>query len=144
MAYVKNNGIVAVQPSGTSTWTKIPLKYIKVEEYKVTPDMMLDLDSYRQETGVLWRHVLDHKATKIEFTTPYLYEPDVTALLTIIQNGYTDAKAHREEIRYYNPYTQSYKEATVYVPDIEFNINHIDEDKKTILYNPIRIAFIEY
>ena len=144
MAYVKANGIVAVQPSGTSTWTKIPLKYIKVEEYKVTPDMMLDLDSYRQETGVLWRHVLDHKATKIEFTTPHLYEADVTALLTIIQNGYTDAKAHREEIRYYNPYTQSYKEATVYVPDIEFNINHIDEDKKTILYNPIRIAFIEY
>ena len=144
MAYVKANGIVAVQPSGTSTWTKIPLKYIKVEEYKVTPDMMLDLDSYRQETGVLWRHVLDHKATKIEFTTPHLYEADVTALLTIIQNGYTDAKAHREEIRYYNPYTQSYKEATVYVPDIEFNINHIDEDKKTILYNPILIAFIEY
>ena len=144
MAYVKNNGIVAVQPSGASTWTKIPLKYIKVEEYKVTPDMMLDLDSYRQETGVLWRQVLDHKVTKIEFTTPHLYEADVTALLTIIQNGYTNAKSHREKIRYYNPYTQSYKEATVYVPDIEFNINHIDEDKGTILYNPIRIAFIEY
>ena len=142
MAYVKANGLVAVQKN--SSWVKIPLTYIKIEEYKVTPDQMLDLDSYRAETGVLLRNVLTHTATKVEFTTPHIKRADLNALLKIISDGYIDAKAHDVKLQYYDQYTDAYKTGHFYVPDIEFTINHIDEDKGEILYNPVRIAFIEY
>lgn len=142
MAYVKANGVIAVKNSGT--WVKIPLDYIKLEEYQVTPDQMLDLDSYRAETGVLLRNVLSHTATKVEFTTPHIRRPDLNALLKIISDGYISAKAHDVQLQYYDQYTDAYKTGHFYVPDIQFTINHINEDTGEILYNPVRIAFIEY
>lgn len=142
MAYVKANGLIAVQQG--SNWVKIPLNYIKLEEYKVTPDQMLDLDSYRAETGKLIRNVLSHTATKVEFTTPHISRTDLNALLTIIRSGYISAKAHDVKLQYYDQYTDAYKTGHFYVPDIEFTIYNIDEDNGTILYNPVRIAFIEY
>jgi len=142
--YDSTKGLVSVQKANTTTWVKIPLDYMKVEEYKITPDQMLDLDSYRNEQGVLLRNCLDHKVTKIEFTTPPIYNTALNALLKIISDGYTNTKSHRLKIRYYDMYTDDYKEGTVYCPDIDFNINHVDEAKKIILYNPVRIAFIEY
>lgn len=142
--YVKATGLLQVQNSGTSSWVKIPLKYIKIEEYQVTPDQMLDLDSYRSETGVLLRNPLSHTATKVEFNTPHIYRPDLNALLKIIKDGFISAKARDVKLKYYDQYTDDYKTGHFYVPDIEFTINHIDEDAGTILYNPVRIAFIEY
>lgn len=143
--YVKATGLLQVQNHGNSSWVKIPLTYIKIEEYQVTPDQMLDLDSYRAETGVLLRpNVLSHTATKVEFNTPHIYRPDLNALLKIIKDGYIDSKAHDLQLKYYDQYTDAYKTGHFYVPDIQFTINHINENTGEILYNPVRIAFIEY
>lgn len=142
--YVKATGLLQVQNHGNSSWVKIPLTYIKIEEYQVTPDQMLDLDSYRSETGVLIRNALTHTATKVEFTTPHIRRPDLNALLKIISDGYINSKEHDVKLKYYDQYTDDYKTGHFYVPDIEFTINHINEDTGEILYNPVRIAFIEY
>ena len=142
--YVKATGLLQVQNHGTSSWVKIPLKYMKIEEYQVAPDQMLDLESYRSETGVLLRNPLSHTATKVEFNTPHLYRPDLNALLKIIKDGYISTKARDVQRQYYDQYTDAYKTGHFYVPDIQFTINHINEDTGEILYNPVRIAFIEY
>lgn len=137
-------GLLQVKKAGTSTWVTIPNKYIKLEEYKITPNQMLDLDSYRSETGVLLRNVLSHTATKAEYQTPIISETDLAAMMTIIRNGYTDTKAHTLELKYYVPETQSYKTGTFYVPDIDYTIRQIDDTNNKVTYNPVRVAFIEY
>ena len=144
MAYSASTGLLQVKNAVTSTWVTIPNKYIKLEEYKITPNQMLDLDSYRSETGLLLRNVLSHTATKAEYQTPIIDAPDLLAMMTIIRNGYTDSKAHKLELKYYVPETGNYKTGTFYVPDIDFTIRHIDDDTALVTYNPVRVAFIEY
>lgn len=141
MAYNPSYGVVQVKKAGTSTYVTIPLKLIAYESYKCTRNM-LDLDSYRTETGVLWRNALAHRATKIEFETPYITATDWMTIRNIITDGYTDSTARKLELRYYNTETDSYSTGTFYRPDIEFNIRNVDGT--TVNYNGIRIAFIEY
>jgi len=146
MAYSSSLGIIRVRDANnTSTWYKIPLKYISYENYKVTPQQMIDLDSYVSETGTLIRNVLDHTRTKIEWETPYITSDDWNALWqNYITPGITDAKARKVRIQYYNPLTDAYRTAWAYIPDIEFTIRNVDEASGVINYNAIRIAFIEY
>ena len=142
MAYSSSTGLIQVYNTGTSSYVTIPLKHISYESYKVTPDQMLDLDSYRAETGVLIRNVLSHTATKVEFNTPYITSAQWQTVLTIIKSGYTDASARKLKLKYYDPETDAYKTGTFYRPDIEYNIRNVDGNM--INYNQIRVAFIEY
>lgn len=145
MAYNSSFGIIRVRDANnTSTWYKIPLKYIKYEEYKVTPQQMIDLDSYVSETGQLIRNVLDHSRTKIEWNTPYITSTEWNTLWSTITSCITDAKARKIRIQYYNPLTDSYRTAWAYIPDIEFTVRNVDEAAGVINYDEIRIAFIEY
>lgn len=144
MAFSSTTGLVQVQNASNSNWVTIPMKYMALESYKITPDQMLDLDSYRSETGVLLRNVLEHTATKVEFNTPIISSTDLQAMLTIIKNGYTNAKSHRLKLKYYDPETDDYKTGTFYRPDIEYTMRHIDVNKNAISYESVRVAFIEY
>ena len=47
-------------------------------------------------------------------------------------------------IEYWNDETNSYQKGKVYVPDITYEPYMVYRERKDILYNPIRIAFIEY
>lgn len=144
MAYNPSNGLIRVKDQGTSTYVTIPLKYISYENYKVTPQQMIDLDSYVSETGKLIRNVLSHTRTKIEFTTPYINSKDWAALWAIISAGFSDALERKCRIIYYDPFEDTYKNITCYVPDIEFTVRNVDETAKVVNYDGIRIAFIEY
>lgn len=48
---------------------------IALESYKCTPDQIMDIDPYRDATGLLHRTALPHAATFMEFSATYLRHP---------------------------------------------------------------------
>jgi len=129
---------------GGSNGVDLPMKYIKAESYKSTPDQRMEVKATRDTTGVLHRNTVVHKASKIEFETPPITNSDVSALNTIFSNAYTDALQRKLTIQFYDEETDSYREADCYMPDVQYTIYRIDNVKNIIYYNPIRFAFIEY
>ena len=121
-----------------------PLKFIKSESYKVTPDQRMEASATRSTTGVLVRQTVSHTASKIDFNTVAMTNKDVSTIQTLLSNAYTNAQERKLDLRYYNPATDSYKTGTFYVPDVDYNIIHIDAALKVIYYDSIRFAFIEY
>lgn len=117
---------------------EFPTSLIKADSYKATPDQQTDLDDYTDNSGVFHRNVLPAKATKIEFETKPVRLRDKVRIQELIPN--------RSEvtIEYWNDETNSYMTGRAYVPDISYEIYMVYKKEKDILYNPIRIAFIEY
>lgn len=113
----------------------LPLKFIQPSTYSCAPNQTLDEDSYTDADGVLRRNILPHKRTKIEFNTPHIYERNMTELRTFIQ------KRDKVTVEYFNTSTGLYASGAFYLVDPEFTIAKIDND---IVYEPIRIALIEY
>ena len=125
-------------------YVTLPLKYIKAESYKITPNQRMESSANRAATGLLKRTTCTHTASKIEFNTTPLTNADVSILQNLLSNAYTDSTQRKLDIRYYNPVTDSYKTGTVYVPDIDYEIMRIDSTNKVVYYNSVRYAFIEY
>lgn len=117
----------------------IPLNLIKLESLKLTPNQIQDLDSYRDANGVLHRTALSHKASKIEFETPYLYAPDFEYLVQKIRENVLTLSEYDMNITYYNVETDNYSTGHFYMPGTrEYTLYN-----KSI-YAPNRFAFIEY
>lgn len=133
-----------VQLKTGANYVDFPLRYMKAESYKVTPDQRLEVQATRATTGVLHRNTVNHTASKIEFDTPPITNNEVSSINTLLSNAYTDSLQRQLDLKYYDPLSDSYKTGTFYVPDINFEINRVDTNTNTIYYNPIRIAFIEY
>lgn len=129
---------------GGSNGTAIPFKYMKAESYKAAPSQRLETEAKRAVTGLLYRTTVDHTATKIEFETPTINNKDLQDLLTLFRNNFTIGIERKLTIYYYNEENDNYETADVYMPDIDYEINHIDLPNNLIYYNPIRICFIEY
>ena len=127
-----------------ANYIELPIKYIKAESYKVTPNQRMESSANRASTGVLIRSTVSHTASKIEFSTPPLTNSDVNAIHTLLTNAYTNSLQRKLDLRYYDPSSDDYKTGTFYVPDINYDINRIEKATNKIHYNPIRIAFIEY
>lgn len=127
-----------------ANYVEFPLKYIKAESYKVTPNQRMESSANRATTGLLHRVTVSHTSSKIDLNTPPITNAEVNAIHTLLSNAYTDSLQRKLDIRYYDPSSDTYKTATVYVPDIDYEINRIDKTTNTIHYNPVRIAFIEY
>ena len=124
--------------------TEIPMDYIKLSSYTVTPNQRLDIMAERDMTGVLHRDTVSHMPVKIEFETPYIYNRDVEVLNRIIQSAFTEPVGRTLNIQYYDMETNTYKSAVCYMPDTQYTIYNADLRKGIILYNPLRYAFIEY
>ena len=123
--------------------TAFPMKYIVETSYVVSPDQRLDLESQRDATGVLHRNVCEHMPVKIEFKTTPLTDSDVSEISRILLLD----KSNRERtatVEYYNTETGGYATAKCYVPNLEYTIDWIDNEKNTVHYNSTRYAFIEY
>lgn len=127
---------------GGSSGTTLPLKYMRYETYKVTPDQRLDYNSTRDSTGVLHRTALSHTASKIEFNLPRMTNTDVNAFMTLVKGVWTSTAERKLTLYYYDPETNGYKTGTFYMPDIDFTITNIKGN--TIWYAETRVAFIEY
>lgn len=122
----------------------LPMKYIAVSSYKATPDQRLEAKATRATTGILRRTTVAHKPSKIEFETPVITNKDLVQLNTLLQNHFTDALQRKLTITFYDNETDSYRDATCYMPDVNYNIDHVDNTKNIIYYDKVRYAFIEY
>ena len=118
---------------------EFPTKYIRADTYIVTPDQETDLDDYTDNNGVFHRNILPAKATKIEFSTPYMWLQDMSKVLEIIPQ-----EDDSVSIEYWNPRKLQYQSGTAYVPDVSWEPYMIDRSTNNILYKEVRFAFIEY
>lgn len=120
--------------------TVFPMKYIRSETYKCTPNQRIDQDSDSDATGMLHRNVLPHTRTKIEFETPQMLRgTDVLAISTLL--GLSGSRRD-VTITYWDHESQDYKTGKCYVPDISYQLMRNTRDD--LVYMPIRYAFIEY
>lgn len=129
---------------GGSSGTIFPMEYIKVEGYNITPNQRMEAEAKRDVTGVLHRTTVAHTATKIEFNTPMLTNAEVDAMMSLLRSAWSSVAERKLSIYYYDMETDSYNSATVYMPDIKFQIDHIDNENNIVYYKETRIAFIEY
>lgn len=129
---------------GGSGGTILPMQYIKVSEYNITPNQRMESEAKRAVTGHLHRSTVAHTATKVEFNSPIMTNMDMDNLMTLIRNAWSNTLERKLNLEYYDMETNSYKTGTFYMPDIKFNISRIDEDLNLIIYNETRFAFIEY
>lgn len=150
MAFKKEKGIVAVATAYINkeyVYTKID-NFVAKDSLSVTPDQMIDLDSGRNQAGVLKRKVLEHTATKITFTTPYQDENKLQRLMNILRKGWnlndgkTVARERKLQIRYYNEYTDTYECGYFYNPNTTFNYATTCDGKRHL--NPTSFELIEY
>ena len=127
---------------GGSGGTELPMKYMKPESYIAEPNQRMESEAGRDVTGTLHRTTVEHTATKIEFETPYLTNDQVASLNSMLRSAMSNV--HRKDITiyYYDMETNSYRSASCYIPDIKYTIYRVDGN--TIIYKPIRYAFIEY
>lgn len=129
---------------GGSAGTVLPMQYMGVTTYKITPCQRMESSAKRAVTGVLNRVTVAHTASKVDFETPTITNLDFGAMMALIRTNYSDAHARKIDLEYYDTVDDDYKTGTFYVPDIETNINNIDLNTNIITYDPVRIAFIEY
>lgn len=119
---------------------QIPNKFIQLSTYSITPNQRMESSAERDTTGMLHRETCEHTATKIEFNTPYIRGVEVAELNTLL--GIAGDHQRNVTVDYFDPETQSYKNADCYMPDVQYPI--YSEINNDLLYSPIRYAFIEY
>lgn len=129
---------------GGAGGTVLPMKYMKLDGYNITPNQRMEAEAARSITGVLHRTTVEHTATKIEFTTPNLTNKDINAMMRLFRNAWSSTAERKLNLQYYDMETDSYKEGTFYMPDIKFQIYKADNIMNTLIYKETRIAFIEY
>ena len=125
-------------------YIEFPIKYIKFESYKVTPDQRMESEAGRATTGRLHRTTMEHMPSKIDMTTVPLTNNDVNIINTMLNNAFTDAAQRKLTLRYYKPSTDEYCTGEFYIPDIDYDISRIDLINNVVYYKPTRLAFIEY
>lgn len=124
--------------------TPLPMQYIAISSYKSTPNQRMEAKATRSVTGLLHRTTVEHKATKIEFTTPTLTNSQLATLNGLLAANFSNNLERKITINYYDQETDTYRDADCYMPDINYEIDHIDEATNTVYYNGVRYAFIEY
>ena len=115
-------------------------KYIIAASYKVSKKI-LDLDSARDADGVLHRNALDHISYTIQFETKPMDNDRMQTFLGAIRNHW-DVKERKVDIQFWNPEMGTYSSSTFYMPDPEFQINHIEHGQ--LFYDKATIKFIGY
>lgn len=127
--------------------TKLPNKYISYQSFKVSPDQRLEIEAYRDANSLLHRVTSTNFKSKIEFNTlGNLNLKDKEDIFAIISKGLVNDTQKKYYIEYWNDDRNSYRTGYFYTPNIEYTIRTITEDgtNSNIIYEPIRIAFIEY
>lgn len=124
-------------------------KYIEYKSYKVTPDQRLEIEAFRDANYLLHRVTSPNYKTKIEFNTRgNMSGEEKVALFNEMKNGLVNEQQRKYNIQYWDMEKEQYITSATgfYMPDIQFTIKKITDDGENskIVYEPIRIAFIEY
>lgn len=124
---------------------EFPMELIDHGSWKSTPNQRQDQESYQDNNGKLHRNTVSHTRTKIEFeTVDDLKLSEKIQIQEVMNSSVTNALERKGEITYWNDETNSYEKATVYIPDVTFEISEIDRERNEIYYKKIRFALIEY
>lgn len=123
--------------------TQVPMKFIKLATYDVTPNQRIEESADRSADGVLVRSTVAHMPSKIEWQTPHISQDDAAELVSLLGINSRANRGRDVSVEYFCPDTQAYQSGTFYVPDTKFSIYRICEDGK-LLYAPVRVALIEY
>lgn len=136
--------LIKLKATGNGTDEILPMKYMGIESYSATPNQRMESSANRATTGVLHRTTVEHTATKIEFETPTMTNLDISELNAMFRRHFTDILQRKIVIEYYDNETDSYKNATCYMPDVQYKIMRVDKALNILYYTPVRYAFIEY
>lgn len=116
-------------------------KYIVGASYKVAKKI-IDVDSYRDANGVLHRNAMDHLSYTIEFDVKPLDNVRMETLMSSIRSNFTTPKERKLSVTFWVPEDNDYVTASMYMPDPEFNIDHLTAGK--IFYKSTTLKFIGY
>ena len=114
-------------------------KYIKADAYSAYVNMQ-DLDPWTDANGYVHRTAVELKAMKIEFETPFLYQPDFNTLMAGIRANYTVPRARQFLLTAYIPEYDEYMTQTAYLADFQPQI--YGNYGGILRYNPMRLAFV--
>lgn len=134
---------VKVVNASSGVVTPIPNKYISLTSYVSTPHQRQDLDSFRDNNGILHRNTLQHSPSKLEWNTPPLLEKDLKHLQDLLESGIINQKERKAQIIHYCFDTHNYEQGYFYTPDITFTPLLITTSGEVLL-DKVRLAFIEY
>lgn len=122
--------------------TKFPMKYIKAGTYKSSPNQRTELKAYTNAQNKLIRQTSPKYRSKVEFETPPLFLDELEEIRQMINKATINAVERKGIVKYFNEEDLRYKTMTCYMPDIEYTTK--DDLSGQLLYEPIRLAFIEY
>lgn len=152
MSNFKGYLIKFIDPTNAGRFKTLKNKYISLKSYKTKPQQRLEVEAYRDANALLHRLTAPNFKTKIEFQTlGNLSLADKEDLFSDIEVGRYKTPAgiiKREyKLEYWDDEDSNYVTTGTrfYMPDVEFTIKRITEDgdNSNIVYDPIRIAFIE-
>lgn len=121
---------------------KFPMKYIAASTYISSPNQRTELKAYTNAQNKLIRQTSSRYRSKVEFETPPLFLDELEEIRQMINQALINAVERKVSVKYWNDEDLVYKTMICYAPDIDYKIKGTLNG--TLLYEPIRFAFIEY
>lgn len=125
----------------------LPNSFILADGWQSVPNQRLELDAYRDLNALLHRETSENFKTSLTLNIRSLTLEEMTAFKNVIGLATLDITSKKERrlmVTYWNDEELDYKTATMYMPDVTYNIHTVNEDSKNIEYNSFTIELIEY
>ena len=117
--------------------------WLLASSYKSTPNQREEIKAIRDEnTRDLTRVTAEGTKTVIQFQTLPVDLAGKKKIQKFFNDAMTDKLQRKVTVTYWNDQDNDYKTSSFYLPDIEFNIDYIDETN--IYYSPLTFKLIEY
>lgn len=121
-----------------------PLAVIEEKTYKGLISTK-DVGSNEDTKGELHRKVVPKRRFKAEFTTIPMTNVQWASIYNQLYSRMIGEKAEKKVmVSIYINELDTYVQGYAYLPDIDFNIDWIEQKKNLIHYSGIRVAFIGY
>lgn len=125
----------------------LPNSFILADGWESTPNQRVEIDAYRDANVLLHRETSENFKTSLRLNIRAMDLEEKTAFNNVIGLATLDInnkKQRRLMITYWNDEELDYKTATMYMPDVTYNIHTVDETDRDIEYNGFTIELIEY
>lgn len=124
---------------------EFPIEHIAESSYYATPCQRQDLDSYRDNLGVLHRDVVDHKPSKVEFKTmDGLSDEEITSIWHIFESECSNETELKALVEFYEPLTGTYIAEEMYLKMPKVQIDYIDRDTNVIYHKAVQFVLTGY
>lgn len=116
-------------------------KWLAADSYNVSLHTQ-DLDSARNQAGVLERHVLGHQCVEVNFDIHPMWSEDFDAVMSFFRSHFINPIERDLNITVYVPELGTTRTAHVYMPDFAPSIKMVIGNR--VLYDKVSISLIEY